>query len=83
VQTQLEHRNPTTAHPSATRVLAVDDDRDFRELLVELLEGEPYEVSSAVHPKPFLVDEVVDTVHRLAGRVAPWHTFHFPEEKTK
>jgi len=39
--------------------------------------------ATAVSPKPFLVDEVLDTVHRLAGRVAPWHISHSPEEKTK
>ena len=148
MQTQLDHRNPTTRHRGATRVLVVDDVRDIRELLVELLESEHYEVSSAcdgqqalrtflvqwpdiilldlmmpimsgwqflhvqaehprlasipvvvlsafdvfdrrmdvaaaVHPKPFLVEEVLDTVHRLAGRVAPWHTCHSLGEKTK
>lgn len=148
MQTLLEHRKPTTRRRGATRVLVVDDDRDIRELLVELLESEHYEVSSAcdgqqalrkllvqwpdiilldlmmpimsgwqflhvqaehprlasipvvvlsafdvfdrqmdvaaaVHPKPFLVDEVLDTVHRLAGRVTPWHTSHSPEETTK
>lgn len=147
MQTQLDHRRPTTAGRGATRVLVVDDDRDIRELLVELLESERYEVCSAcdgqealrkllvrwpdiilldlmmpimsgwqflrvqadhprlasipvvvlsafdvfdrqmdvaaaVHPKPFLVDEVLDTVHRLAGRVAPWHARHSPKEKT-
>jgi len=148
MQNQLEYRRPTTERRGATRVLVVDDDRDIRELLVELLESERYEVSSAcdgqqalrkllvqwpdiilldlmmpnmsgwqflhvqaehprlalipvvvisafdvfdrqmdvaaaVHPKPFLVDEVLDTVHRLAGRVAPWHACHSPEEKTR
>jgi two-component system chemotaxis response regulator CheY len=148
MQTQLEHRKPTAARRGATRVLVVDDAADIRELLVDLLESEYYEVSSAcdgqqalrtlsvqwpdiilldlmmpimsgwqflhapaehprlacipvvvlsafdvfdhqmdvaaaVHPKPFLVDEVLDTVHRLAGRVAPWHMRHSLEEKTK
>jgi CheY-like chemotaxis protein len=42
-------KDPATAsrRPTARRVLVVDDDRDNRELLVELLTGEGYLVSSA------------------------------------
>ncbi|HTP49236.1 MAG TPA: response regulator [Anaeromyxobacteraceae bacterium] len=44
-QSQSPWPEPITA--AAKRVLVVDDDRDIRELLVELLEGEGYQVSSA------------------------------------
>jgi len=135
MQTQLECRRTKTAlaRRGAVRVLVVDDDRDIREPLVELLESEHYQVGSAcdgqqalmkvlvqwpdiilldlmmpgmsgwqflkvmaehprlasipvivlsafdvfesqmdvaaaVHPKPFLVEEVLESVHVLAGR---------------
>jgi CheY-like chemotaxis protein len=41
---------------TAARVLVVDDDRDIRELLVELLGGEGYLVSSAADGQQALVE---------------------------
>jgi len=84
MQTQLECRRPKTAVPrrGAVRVLVVDDDRDIKVMaehprlasipVIVLSAFDVFEsqmdVAAAVHPKPFLVEEVLESVHVLAGR---------------
>ncbi len=52
-----QHENPWPAPPAALgkNVLVVEDDRDLRELLVELLESEGYQASSAENGEQGLV----------------------------
>ena len=63
----MESDNPWPAPtPSpAKRVLVVEDDRDIRELLVELLESEGYQVSSAENGAQALLKAKVGRPHLI------------------